>query len=337
MPHIINIFKRITQDYNDYHSHEWWCDGERGAVVSRDESNHTIIVKCHDVKHEIVASPVVFGESYDKQQIVYNVEANMECVQNDPILFPPSTKYASCTAIRGGGNRELLPQWIEHHRLIGVEHFFVYVNEPLHEMDNLYPQPYITYIPFDYEPKNPYYFQATWQNDCIYRAKNASVTWVGIHDIDEYFEPMEEPYQIANVMDHYNPDKDVGISVLNHWWGPHPDEPWTHEKAQILMDYVWRAPSHFGPQKNIVSPKLVDYYYVHWVRGMKPEAHPLHIGQHVLRQIRMNHFRRPYTHVHDVEFPETLVKDTSFRDRYSDRVKAAIADGRSRNIVSATA
>ena len=330
MPHFINIVKRTFQDYNDYHSHEWWCDGERGSVVSRDSSNHTIIVKCHDVKHEIVASPVVFGESLDDLQIVYNVEENLECIKTDPILFPSLLKYAACTAIRGEGNRELLHQWIQYHRLIGVEHFFVYINEPLNEMAGLYSHPYVTYIPFDYEPKHSFYFQATWQNDCIYRAKNASVTWVGIHDIDEYFEPMEEPYQIADVLDQYNPDETASIAIGNNWWGPHPEETETHENAEILMDYVWRAPNLKGPHKNIVSPKLIDYYYVHWVTGMRLGSQPLNVEKDVLKPIRMNHFKGPYNKVHSMETPERvriLLTDTSFRDRFSDRVKSSIASG----------
>ena len=52
-----------------------------------------------------------------------------------------------------------------------------------------YAKPYVTYIPFDYQFK-AFYFQATWQNDCIYRAKNASVAWVGLHDIDEYWQAL---------------------------------------------------------------------------------------------------------------------------------------------------
>lgn len=252
-------------------------------------------------------------------------------------MFPPDTKHASCTAIKGQEYRALLPQWIEHHHNIGVEHIFVYVNEPFADIDMFYAKPYVTYIPFDYQFK-PFYFQATWQNDCIYRAKNASVAWVGLHDIDEYWQPLEAPYNMDTVMRDLDPDFDVGMHVLNTWYGPNPDEYETfdmHKRpGKLLMDYSWKSPDHRGPWKNIVSPKLVEYYYVHWVTKEVLGSRPL---QKFPWAIQMNHYRRPYDHVHSFdperegfdstrEVDSVIQKDESMSKQFKEAVLRAIEE-----------
>lgn len=266
--------------------------------------------------------------SKDGKQTDYNVEANINCVRTGPVMFPQHIKHASCTSIQGEVNRDLLLQWIEHHHLIGVDHFFVYVNEPFDGIDKLFPRPYVTYIPFDYHHR-AFYYQSTWQNDCIYRAKNATLTWLGLHDIDEYWEPQEAPFNMDKVMETLNPDLDVGMTVANTWFGPHPNEDETfnthYKSTNLLIDYIWRAPDHRGPQKFIVSPKLVDYFYVHWVtkavEGSRPE-------QRFPWKIRMNHYRRPYTHVHSFDTEEevkTLVRDASMRNRFKEGILDAMS------------
>lgn len=242
-------------------------------------------------------------------------------------MFPPQTTHASCTSIRGFDNRQLLPQWIEHHRLIGVEHFFVYVNEPFNQMDEFYNQPYITYIPFDYHesPKDrEFYFQAIWQNDCIYRARNASVSWVGIHDIDEYWNIRQKPYTLKSITNTFDPNEVAGIAIQNMWFGPHPEESFTHymhqKPSNLLMDYVWRSPMINGPNKFIVSPKLVDYHFVHWMTKYRGR-----IEHKVIDKIIMNHYRRPYDHVHTVS-SEDAVRDSGFRNEYKDGVMKALLE-----------
>ena len=286
-------------------------------------------MKCPSISQQITAKPK--KNSKDGKEVIYDVTANFESIQTRPTMFPPQITHASCTAIKGEEYRKLLPQWIEHHRLIGIEHFFVYVNEPFANLDTLYQRPYITYVPFDYHHypnERPFYFQATWQNDCIYRAKNASVSWVGLHDTDEYWQPLKAPYHMDNVMQGLDPEKDAGRIVGNVWFGPHPDEKETfdmHLKPNnLLMDYTWRSPTNKGPGKRIVSPKLVDYFYVHWItqrsKGAKWE-------QWATDKVRMNHYRRPYDHVHsfeDKEAIQSLVKDETMRDMFKEKTLEAI-------------
>jgi Glycosyltransferase family 92 len=36
----------------------------------------------------------------------------------------------ACTQIASDETHSFLPQWIEHHKLLGVTHFWIYINEP---------------------------------------------------------------------------------------------------------------------------------------------------------------------------------------------------------------
>lgn len=332
-----NGIKGHYLDYAD--DHEWWCDDELGEIIGHDTPGyHTLIVRCNTVSEKIIARPTL--DSKSAKEVEYNVEANLKCIHSDPVMFPPDTKIASCTAIKGEEYRELLPQWIEYHHNIGVDHIFVYINEPFADIDVQYSRPYITYVPYDYQNK-PYYFQATWQNDCIYRAKNATVSWLGLHDIDEYWQPLISPYKMESVMNYFDPDFDLGMTVGNTWFGPHPNEKETfdqHKKPnKLLMDYSWRSPDHRGPQKCIVSPRLVDYFYVHWVTKEVEGARPM---QRLAWLIRMNHYRRPYNHVHEFDDElaiKQLQKDDSMSKQFKDGVVKAIAEDPPQDTVLSTA
>eukprot|EP00977_Amphora_coffeiformis_P003184 scaffold591_cov176-Amphora_coffeaeformis.AAC.2 len=106
------------------------------------------------------------------------------------------------TMIKGSEPQAYLPQWIEYHRhAFGIQHFFVYVNEPWR---NFRDQPsykewdFVTYIPFPLGyHDDAFYYQRLQQNDMFWRIKHLSVPssaarfgsqiqWVGMMDIDEY-------------------------------------------------------------------------------------------------------------------------------------------------------
>ena len=325
-----NVGRANEKKYLDYSEHhEWWCDNKPGRFVDGDSLFHTLIIQCESVTKEIKSIPK--PQSISQRKAVYNVEANLKAIHTNPIVFPLNIEHASCTAIKGEESLHLLPQWIEYHRMIGVEHFFVYINDPFNNVDLEYNQPYITYIPFDYRhypEERQFYFQATWQNDCIYRGKNASVSWIGIHDIDEYWFIKKDPYDLKSLTTYYSPNVTSGIPIFNVWYGPHPNEPETHfmhkREGNLLLDYVWRSPDYRGPRKNIVSPQLVNYLYVHWITGEKEGSQ---FGPQATWKIVMNHYRRPYNRVNSFEMESSwneLVMDTSMRDTYKGGVLNAI-------------
>ena len=57
-------------------------------------------------------------------------------------------KIGICIQFRGEFDRQLIPQWIEYHKMIGIDHFWIFPNESWN-MTGLYNTSYITYVPWD--------------------------------------------------------------------------------------------------------------------------------------------------------------------------------------------
>ena len=57
-------------------------------------------------------------------------------------------KIGACIRFKGEFDRLHVPQWIEYHRLLGIKHFWVYINEEWN-VNGLYNQSYMTYMQFD--------------------------------------------------------------------------------------------------------------------------------------------------------------------------------------------
>jgi hypothetical protein len=113
-------------------------------------------------------------------------------------------KIGACIRFRGDHDRKYIPQWIEYHKFLGIDHFWVYMNEPFN-MTGLYNVSHVTYVPFDvtWENHPKYamkYFNKTngfaieqWhlsqepaQTSCLYTAKQYGLDWIITTDVDEY-------------------------------------------------------------------------------------------------------------------------------------------------------
>jgi hypothetical protein len=107
-------------------------------------------------------------------------------------------KVGACLRFRGEYDRALVPEWIEYHRLLGFQHFWVYINERW-DVTGLYNYSDITYVPFDlYWPDHASYFALPYRNSqpklsqepaswhCLYTAKKYGYDWIVTTDVDEY-------------------------------------------------------------------------------------------------------------------------------------------------------
>ena len=85
-------------------------------------------------------------------------------------------------------NEPDIKEWIEYHRIIGVERFYLYDNDSqLNEKEIL--KPYIEkgIVVYKYLPGNQQQFVA--YRDALYRYKNETI-WMALIDLDEYILPI---------------------------------------------------------------------------------------------------------------------------------------------------
>lgn len=139
---------------------------------------------------------------------VYDLHPFLKCdkIENEIDKPVPGASVGMCVKFRG--DHHLIPPFLAYHRLIGVDHFWMYTNEPFNISDLPY-LPYVTYVPYRFvyadharntrvtnEDGNvthwsvPYNGDHFWQQDvqqqCLYRSKRYGLNWLMTNDIDEY-------------------------------------------------------------------------------------------------------------------------------------------------------
>ena len=295
--------------------------------------------------------------------ISYNVQSYAECALQraraggaPPPPSPPA--ILACAVIKGDVPRKMLLQWIEYHRMVGIQKFLVYVHEPYRSSDwpNLM---YVEYVPFDVEggrisrtDDSEFLFQLAQKNDCLHRARAMGAEWVTTHDVDEYLQTMadKQEMQLSSVLDQAfstaSTDKDGRGALLvqqTHFGRRVPQEEEEddrnnnnnktapllqhennnyldyYDNASLLMiDHVHRGSFSDVGGKLILRPESVRYIGVHKVLSGVSAETIPH------SILRINHYRR--THLlhqrdrdEDVNMqPRQL--DSSLRDAYRNRL-----------------
>jgi hypothetical protein len=166
----------------------------------------TLIVECpgsldsSSVKLQTLS--FVPRQNNSNEIITYNVTLLDECERLDIQYFSTFTghytKIGMTTSFKGNRNRVL--EWATYHHHIGIDHFWIYVNEPwdsLGEKNSLPYREYITWIPYNFSVAHDYFtrrhnyiptehFRIASQNDALWRAKRMGMEWLAIIDLDEY-------------------------------------------------------------------------------------------------------------------------------------------------------
>ena len=195
-----------------------------------------------------------------------------------------------------------LKEWIEYHRLLGVQHFWLYNNS---SQDNYLKilKPYIKKdivelidwpSPVD---KSWIPYQKEAYNDCILRSKEKTC-WLAVIDIDEFIVTTNKKPILENLI----PYKDRGGLFL-FWQMFGTSGLWDIPKGQCLIESLtWKAQPNFGPNKNsktICRPDRVNKFFVHGATYLPPyhdcslngyggpnqpiQLHPMHINHYWTR------------------------------------------------------
>lgn len=159
-----------------------------------------------------------------------------------------------------------LKEWIEYHRMLGVEHFYLYNNESTDNWQEVL-APYIkkkvvevTHWP---SPRDqdwiPYQIKA--YNHCI-RKVEKETKWLAIIDIDEFIVPVKEN-NLKKLLKNY--DGEGGLQIFWLFFGTSgiakiPDNMTTVEALTHRAVTTYPANYNF---KTIVRPKCVQEYFVH--------------------------------------------------------------------------
>lgn len=343
---------------------KWTCDGLPARLHPRQRENDegvggTFVITCPLTVQNITGTVANDGDK--KNSIIhYNATVWKQCSDDseDDVAMKQgipaeSSNKVMCTMVRG--LHWELAQWIEYHRMIGFEHFLIYLNEPYNATTSLPDAADITYIPWNYKPLLPprqYDYiphQAAQQMDCILRAQNANVTWLALPDVDEYFQIVAKNETLDEILSSHDDDDQMGGLQLPSWfWGANHDDNQTDivdnnmnstsnvDNDDLMIDTTWRRDRSYGTtvygegkigigrEKMIIRPRRVVYFACHKIivggsnngTAMKEE-----------KRIRMNHYKERETGVFPVapkQKQQNIVKDESFRDAYASRLREGL-------------
>ena len=152
-----------------------------------------------------------------------------------------------------------IKEWIEFHKLVGVEHFYIYDNE---SNDNLKETllPYIKSGEVDYIYWYGTEQQRNMYNDCLFKHKY-DTKWLAYIDIDEFIVPIAKN-NILDVLKDYD-----GYAGLSIHWVMYGDNGQTDRKPGLVIErFTKRANDNFIRNmeiKTIINPRLCVGMDVH--------------------------------------------------------------------------
>jgi Glycosyltransferase family 92 len=291
----------------------------------------------------------------------YDLQPYLQCSNIEKRNRPPQHVKVGACITRFWGQHDLLPEWIEYHRLIGVHHFWLFVAEPFENVIASHYLPHknvpdITYVPYHYtwgryrhnrpEAKLKFQgenmFQAAAINQCLYLAKQYELDWIYTPDVDEYVAILLNPSNynkgnesyttIGTYLERYNESSypDVGsICMPGVALGRNPTLEYLNKsKFELTIDFTYRKNRNLGAKggrrKCFYRPSLVNDAWIHLKRhgGLEIEANK--------SEIDLYHYRTPLLGVHENHGDdEALVSYPEIRDRYRDKVLAALRQSNS--------
>ena len=278
----------------------------------------------------------------------YEMEEFVKCEEQDTIHFSPlNASIGMCTNLVGKGtDRDNALQWVEYHRIIGVDHTWIYVDSDWDE--NKQPdRPYLSWVPYNFDIETFNFtdrpwteqnelFRVTSQVECLLRARRMGMEWIIFTDIDEYVQVVDnstifgdDQHVLKHLLNTYYKDErdKIGGLVMNSIPFGNNLEIEKKPTKTLMIDHVYR--NKINPKiakwirwKQIVNPQNVHNYATHWLGG----------GD-VLKEVRLDADKVRINHYKEVDIgvgvfqtksAKNLIEDRSLADTYHNHVMNAI-------------
>lgn len=225
---------------------------------------------------------------------------------------------SACTMVRNMDH--YLPEWIAFHRYVGVQHFFLYDNEP-EETSHLrktvrreIAEGVVTVIPWTHialGQKTYLEVQIAHENDCLWRNRYRT-KWMIKIDVDEFVQPMNTSKR--KITDYLEGPyfETMGAARLQNWFfGRHDfDKSAGTTNNSIIERNTWRpsypSPQNCGRDKNIIQPKYVHYFKIH---AIKVGGEAISLNPH--DELRLVHYRQDNSRVRHFDLPPFTTQDVS--------------------------
>ena len=342
-----------------FHTSTWYCQDEQQQLqlastnMIENKIRDKIFVRCNTNKSfvptHIYPSGNIFGNAVDAPPTKYELTPILKCDRLELAHSPSkkkAVKFGACLKFRGDGDRKLIPQWIEYHRLIGIQHFWVFVNEPF-DLKRLPVVPDdVTFIPYNYTWRdhgmNHSTFRAYrngnnfWQspalNQCLYKAKRYGVEWFITTDTDEYVwvtdqESTTKNFPLQSFLEKLSPQtRNVGALIMNSIpFGRNKKLEHENKTFELTMDYTYRHQQDtpwdvkHHRWKCIYHSPVAELISVH---NLDQGGEKMYMD--ATTHIRVNHYKDPAAGVYQA-ISRKQKADSSLPDKYRKLVLEALS------------
>jgi glycosyltransferase involved in cell wall biosynthesis len=238
-----------------------------------------------------------------KQQIV-NIQklianttvSNQKLEPKVSALFPiPEQKIhlAICAIMKNEGS--YLTEWLEFHKLVGVEKFYLYDNNSTdNTIDVIAPYVNRKEVIYHYWPEHPGQMSA--YSHCL-QNYGQETEWIAFIDLDEFLFPTEAD-DLKIVLQEFGDYPAVGVNWLLFGTSGHKKKP----AGLQIENFILRAPKIHGPNKHVKcivnppqilgpkNPHVFQYISGYAVTENKEPLKGAHSTSHSVKKLCINHY-----------------------------------------------
>lgn len=194
---------------------------------------------------------------------------------------------------------DYLKEWIEFHRLVGVEHFYLYNNNSIDHYQEVL-TPYIKQGVVDlFEWPSPLgdnwsHYQRKAYDHCVKHHKNDTL-WMAFIDTDEYMTPLKHS-TVTEFLEDYKDYGGVYLSWQCYGTSHLPEIP----EGKLMIESLTLKYPYDHPKncwiKTIAQPKKIDKCHIHDCKfkkghyGVSPSFEKQKPKRPDIEKIRLNHY-----------------------------------------------
>ena len=185
-----------------------------------------------------------------------------------------------------------LAEWVEFHRLVGIEHFYLYDNRSGDASRDVL-APYVEDGIVTVHDWQPHPGQGPAYDDCLQRYRDEA-RWIAFIDLDEFlFSPTGKP--LPELLDHYERWPAVGVNRANFGTSGHRQPP----DGLVIESYVWKF-RQVTSIKSIIDPARTErhrnphaFFYLDGAQAVDENEEPIEKwfpSQVTFAKFQINHY-----------------------------------------------
>lgn len=255
-------------------------------------------------------------------------------------LQPTDCKYYLAVGAIFRDEAPYLKEWIEFHRMVGVERFILYDNGSTDNYLEIL-SPYlqagiVELIDWPSTPAGWLDAQRRANNHCI-RANAGVAFWLALIDLDEFVVPVDSEHLVP-YLSRYDKERYVGSIQVNWQLYGTSFLPALPRDKLMVASLVWKAPWNYEAEdrpdntvfKSIIRPHAVEFFRVH-EGDFKSDYYALPRGKfkQIQQEVQIDHLRinHYWTRAEDFFYEVKIDRRLTFRDSsYVEVMKQKLID-----------